>query len=86
MIQSIGRLVQQVITGASLSVSILLFSPWLWVLLIVGILPAFLGESHFAFLGYARNFRANAIRPGTRLLGVSWEEAAREPRNSSFSV
>src|SRR5882762_5868905 len=55
------RLVRQVITGASLSVSILLFSPWLWVLLIVGILPAFLGESHFAFLGYAKNFRQTPI-------------------------
>ena len=32
MIQSIGRLVQQVITAASLSVSILLFSPWLLLL------------------------------------------------------
>jgi len=51
MIQSIGRLVQQVITASSLSVSILLFSPWLLLLLIAGIIPAFLGESHFAFLG-----------------------------------
>src|SRR5882724_8678258 len=62
MIQSIGRLIQQVIIGASLSVSILLFSPWLWVLLVVGTLPAFLGESHFAFLGYAKNFRQTPIR------------------------
>src|SRR6266852_1331094 len=78
MIQSIGRLVQQVITGASLSVSILLFSPWLWVLLIVGILPAFLGESHFAFLGYARNFRQTPIRRELdylRVLGGSREGA-----------
>src|SRR5437899_12586223 len=51
MIQSIGRLIQQVITAGSLSVSILLFSPWLLLLLIAGIIPAFLGESHFAFLG-----------------------------------
>jgi len=71
-------LVQQVITGASLSVSILLFSPWLWVLLIVGILPAFLGESHFAFLGYARNFRQTPIRRELdylRVLGGSREGA-----------
>src|SRR5258708_6132368 len=78
MIQSIGRLVQQVITGCSLSVSILLFSRWLWVLLIVGILPAFLGESHFAFLGYARNFRQTPIRRELdylRVLGGSREGA-----------
>jgi len=80
MIQSIGRLVQQVITAASLSVSILLFSPWLLLLLIVGILPAFLGESHFAFLGYARNFRQTPIRRELdylRVLGGS-REAAKE--------
>jgi len=62
MIQSIGRLVQQVITTISLSISIMLFSPWLMLLLIAGVLPAFLGESHFAFLGYAKNFRQTLIR------------------------
>ena len=77
MIQSIGRLVQQVITAASLSVSILLFSPWLLLLLIVGILPAFLGESHFAFLGYARNFRQTPSSPRTRLPAC----AGRKPRS-----
>src|SRR5579859_1514081 len=80
MIQSIGRLVQQVITAASLSVSILLFSPWLLLLLIAGIIPAFLGESHFAFLGYARNFRQTPIRRELdylRVLGGS-REAAKE--------
>ena len=80
MIQSIGRLVQQVITAASLSVSILVFSPWLLLLLIAGILPAFLGESHFAFLGYARNFRQTPVRRELdylRVLGGS-REAAKE--------
>jgi ATP-binding cassette subfamily B protein len=80
MIQSIGRLVQQMITAASLSVAILLFSPWLLLLLIAGIVPAFLGESHFAFLGYARNFRQTPIRRELdylRVLGGS-REAAKE--------
>jgi len=62
MIQSIGRLVQQIITTLALSVSIVVFSPWLMLLLIVGVVPAFLGESHFAFLGYAKNFRQTPIR------------------------
>ena len=57
MIQAVGRLVQQAITTLTLSVSIMIFSPWLMLLLIVGVVPAFLGESHFAFLGYAKNFR-----------------------------
>ncbi len=80
MIQSIGRLIQQVITAASLSISILLFSPWLLLLLVAGLIPAFLGESHFAFLGYALNFRQTPIRRELdylRVLGGS-REAAKE--------
>jgi len=80
MIQSIGRLVQQVVTTISLSVSIMLFSPWLMLLLIAGVLPAFLGESHFAFLSYAKNFRQTPVRRQLdylRVLGGS-KEAAKE--------
>jgi ATP-binding cassette subfamily B protein len=80
MIQSIGRLVQQAITAVSLSVSIVLFSPWLLFLLMLGLIPAFLGESHFAFLGYATNFRQTPIRRQLdylRVLGGS-KEAAKE--------
>src|SRR5712672_1094370 len=80
MIQAIGRLVQQGITTITLSVSIMLFSPWLMLLLIAGVLPAFLGESHFAFLGYAKNFRQTPMRRQLdylRVLGGS-KEAAKE--------
>jgi ATP-binding cassette subfamily B protein len=80
MIQSIGRLVQQAITAVSLSVSIIVFSPWLLLLLVLGVIPAFLGESHFAFLGYATNFRQTPIRRRLdylRVLGGS-REAAKE--------
>lgn len=80
MIQSIGRLVQQIATVVSLSISIMLFSPWLMLLLIAGVVPAFLGESHFAFLGYAKNFRQTPIRRQLdylRILGGS-REAAKE--------
>jgi ATP-binding cassette subfamily B protein len=80
MIQSIGRLVQQVITTASLSIAVMLFSPWLLLMLIAGVVPAFLGESHFAFLGYAKNFRQTPIRRQLdylRVLGGS-KEAAKE--------
>jgi len=80
MIQSIGRLVQQAITTVTLSVSIMLFSPWLLLMLVGCVVPAFLGESHFAFLGYAKNFRQTPIRRQLdylRLLGGS-KEAAKE--------
>src|SRR5277367_2712941 len=80
MIQAIGRLVQQGITTLTLSISIMLFSPWLMLLLVAGVVPAFLGESHFAFLGYAKNFRQTPIRRQLdylRLLAGS-REAAKE--------
>jgi ATP-binding cassette subfamily B protein len=78
MIQAIGRLIQQVITTITLSVTIMLFSPWLLLLLIVGVIPAFVGETHFAFLGYAKNFRQTPVRRQLdylRLLGGSKEGA-----------
>ncbi len=80
MIQSIGRLVQQVVTTVSLSVAIMLFSPWLLLMLVACVIPAFLGESHFAFLGYAKNFRQTPVRRQLdylRVLGGS-KEAAKE--------
>jgi ATP-binding cassette, subfamily B, bacterial len=80
MIQQIGRLIQLVITTITLSVTIIFYSPWLMLLLIAGVLPAFLGESHFAFLGYAKNFRQTPIRRQLdylRLVGGS-KEAAKE--------
>jgi ATP-binding cassette subfamily B protein len=80
MIQSMGRLLQQVITTISLSVSIVLFSPWLLLLLVAGVVPAFMGESHFAFLGYAKNFRQTPIRRQLDYLRVAGgsREAAKE--------
>jgi ATP-binding cassette subfamily B protein len=40
----------------------MLYSPWLMLLLIAAVLPAFLGETHFAFLGYAKNFQQTPIK------------------------
>jgi ATP-binding cassette subfamily B protein len=80
MIQSIGRLFQQSVTTAVLSVAIVLYSPWLLLLLVGCLIPAFLGESHFAFLGYAKNFRQTPVRRQLdylRQVGGS-KEAAKE--------
>jgi ATP-binding cassette subfamily B protein len=57
MIQQMGRLFQQVITTAVFSIALAWASPWLVLLLAFGVLPSFLSESHYAFLGYAKNFR-----------------------------
>jgi len=80
MIQMLGRLEQQTITTVTLSIGIVYYSPWLLLLLIAGVLPAFLGESHFAFLGYAKNFRQTVMRRQMdylRQVGGS-KEAAKE--------
>ena len=57
MIQQMGRLLQQSITTIIWTSILLWYSPWLVLLLALGVLPTFLGETHFAFLGYAKNFR-----------------------------
>ena len=57
MIQQMGRLITQVITTLTFSIALAWASPWLVLLLAVGVLPSFIGETHYAFLGYAKNFR-----------------------------
>ena len=62
MVQSIGTVVQQSIVAVSLAAGIVWFSPWLLVILVVAVVPAFLGESHFAFEGYSLNIRQTPLR------------------------
>ena len=78
MLSGMGRLGQQFVTLVSLSTGILLFSPWLLVLLVACLIPAFLGESHFAFLGYSLSRRLTPDQRQMdyfRLLGSSKETA-----------
>jgi ATP-binding cassette, subfamily B, bacterial len=78
MIQMAGRLIQQAITTVSLAVGIFFYSPWLLFFLVVCVVPAFLGETHFAFLGYSLNFQQTTARrllEYLRVLGGSKESA-----------
>jgi ATP-binding cassette subfamily B protein len=78
MIQSSGLLIQQVVTTLSLAGSILLLSPWILLTLVVCVIPAFLGETHFAFMGYSLNFRQTPAKREMdylRILGGSKETA-----------
>lgn len=78
MISSAGRALQQFVTALTFSISICLFSPWILLLLVIGVLPAFVGESHFAFLGYSLRFRQTPARRELdylRQLGASKESA-----------
>jgi ATP-binding cassette, subfamily B, bacterial len=60
--QTVGRIglftqllatVQDLITLVSLSLALLVYVPWLLLLLAVSVIPSFLGESHFASMGYS---------------------------------
>jgi ATP-binding cassette, subfamily B, bacterial len=78
MIQSTGLLIQQAVTTISLAGSILFLSPWILLALIVCVIPAFLGETHFAFMGYSLNFRQTPAKREMeylRILGGSKETA-----------
>jgi len=57
MIQQLGRLLQQSVTTLAFTGVLLQSSPWLLLLMAAGVFPSFLGETHYAFLGYAKNFR-----------------------------
>jgi ATP-binding cassette subfamily B protein len=80
MIQQMGRLIQLSVTAIAFSAVLVRYSPLLLLLLVAGIIPAFLGESHFAFLSYAKNFRQTPTRRQMdylRQVGGS-KEAAKE--------
>ncbi|WP_305804547.1 ABC transporter ATP-binding protein [Stenotrophomonas sp. YIM B06876] len=56
MSQLFGQ-VQDAITVASLAVGLVVYAPWLIALLVVALVPAFIGESHFNAIGYSLNFQ-----------------------------
>ena len=82
MLGSIGSILQQVVAAISLSLGVFWFSPWLLAVLVAAVIPAFLGESHFVFLGYAQSMRQTPVRRKLdylRVLGAS-KESAKELR------
>ena len=71
---------QDTLTLLSLSAALIGYSPWLLALLIVAVLPSFLGETHFSFLGYSLLFRWTPERRQLdyyRYVGAS-DETAKE--------
>jgi ATP-binding cassette subfamily B protein len=78
MLNAMGRLLLQSITLISLAVGVIVYSPWLFLLLVVCVVPAFMGESHFAFLGYSLAHEITPVRRELdylRILGTSKENA-----------
>src|ERR1700730_14177305 len=70
LIQATGQLIQQLVTTVSLAAGILFFSPWILIALVACVVPAFLGETHFAFMGYSLNFRQTPAKREMEYLRV----------------
>ncbi len=71
---------QDAVTLASLGVALLVYSPWLLLLLAVAVVPGFLSETHFAGLEYSLLFRYTPERRRLdylRYIGAS-DETAKE--------
>ncbi|MES2858587.1 MAG: ABC transporter ATP-binding protein [Pseudomonadota bacterium] len=69
---------QDMITVVSFAVGLLAYAPWLMVLLLVALIPAFVGESHFNALNYSLNFQWTPERRQLeylRQMGASVETA-----------
>ncbi len=78
MLNAIGNLLQQAVTLVSLAVALIWFSPLLFLFLVLCVVPSFLGESHFAFLGYSLAFQLTPLRRELdylRVLATSRESA-----------
>ncbi|HLK20959.1 MAG TPA: ABC transporter ATP-binding protein [Bryobacteraceae bacterium] len=80
MLNSMGRLILQTITLVSLSIGVIVYSPWLFLVLVICVTPAFAGESHFAFLGYSLAHSLTPIRRELDYLRIvgSGKESAKE--------
>ena len=77
MSQLFGQ-VQDAITVVSFAIGLLVYAPWLILLLAIALIPAFVGESHFNALGYSLNFAWTPERRQleyVRQMGASVESA-----------
>ncbi len=69
---------QDTLSLISLSAGLIVFSPWLMLLLVAAVLPAFLGETHFTTLAYSILYRWTPQRRRLdylRMLGASIQSA-----------
>ena len=65
LLPALLNLCQDLLSLVSLSGVLFVFSPWLMLLLVAAVIPAFLGETHFTTLAYSALFRRT---PERRLL------------------
>lgn len=78
LLAAVLNMAQDTLSLISLSAGLIVFSPWLMVLLIAAVIPAFLGETHFTALAYSVLYRWTPQRrllDYLRLLGASSQSA-----------
>ncbi len=78
MLATLGAMGQNLISLLFFSAGMVWFSPWFLLVLIVALVPVFVGESHFAMLGYSMLYRWTPERRQLdylRLLGASSQSA-----------
>ena len=78
LLASLLGVCQDTLSLVSLSVGLVVFSPWLMVLLVAAVIPAFLGETHFTTLAYSVLYRWTPQRRQLdylRMLGASVQSA-----------
>src|SRR6185295_1553347 len=62
LLNALGNLVQQTVALVSFSAGVIFFSVPVFLLLTISLIPAFVGETHFAFLGYSLAHRLTPLR------------------------
>lgn len=78
LLSSLLSVAQDMVSLFSLSAGLVVFSPWLMVLLAAAVVPAFLGETHFTNLAYSVLYRWTPERRRLdylRMLGASVQSA-----------
>jgi ATP-binding cassette subfamily B protein len=78
LLSALLSLGQDAVSLVSLSAGLIVFSPWLMVLLVAAVIPAFLGETHFTNLAYSVLYRWTPQRRRLdylRMLGASVQSA-----------
>ena len=67
MLSAVGSLFQRALSLVSMAAGVVYFQPWLFLLLVLCVAPTFVGESHFAVLGYRLAHRLTPLPPRARL-------------------
>jgi ATP-binding cassette subfamily B protein len=78
LLSQLFSMAQDAITLTTLAIVLVAYSPWLLLLLVAAVFPSFLGETHYAALGYSLLFRRTPERRELdylRFVGASNETA-----------